>query len=316
MWLPMADDTVLVNVDGHRLKLSNLEKVLYPETGFTKGEVIDYYTRVCPVLLPHLAGRPVTLRRFPDGVQGESFYEKDVSRHAPGWVRTARLPTPGSRKNAADAGFVIVEDRASLVWLANLAALELHVPQWTVRPRGGRGAPDLLVFDLDPGEPATVVDCCRVAERIRDVLAEDDLPAYPKTSGSKGLQVYVPVRVSAAERTSEYARAVAERLAAETPDQVVATMTKARRTGKVLVDWSQNNPAKTTVAPYSLRARPRPTVSTPLRWSEVQRCRHPQDLLFTAADVLGRVERHGDLMAGLGAEHHRLPAARRRAGPR
>ncbi|GDY28550.1 non-homologous end-joining DNA ligase [Gandjariella thermophila] len=310
----MADD-VLVDVDGHRLKLSNLDKVLYPETGFTKGEVIDYYVRVSPVLLPHLAGRPVTLRRFPDGVEGESFYEKNVPRHAPNWVRTARLPTPGSRRNAAYADFVVVDGRASLVWLANLAALELHVPQWTVRPRGGQGVPDLLVFDLDPGEPATVVDCCRVAERIREVLAEDGLPAWVKTSGSKGLQVYVPVRVSAPGRTSEYARAVAERLAGETPERVVATMTKARRTGKVLIDWSQNNPAKTTVAPYSLRARPRPTVSTPLRWSEVQRCRHPQDLLFTADNVLARVDTDGDLMAGLREERHRLPV-RRRAGAR
>jgi bifunctional non-homologous end joining protein LigD len=297
MWLPMADD-VLVNVDGHRLKLSNLDKVLYPETGFTKGEGIDDYVRVSPVLLPHLADRPVTLRRFPDGVEGESFYEKDVSRHAPRWVRIARLPTPGSRKNAADAGFVIVDNRASLVWLANLAALELHVPQWTVRPRGGQGVPDLLVFDLDPGEPATVVDCCRVAERIRDVLAEDDLPAFAKTSGSKGLQVYVPVRVTAAGRTSEYARAVAERLAAETPDRVVATMTRARRTGKVLIDWSQNNPAKTTVAPYSLRARPDATVSTPLSWEEVDDLRagaDPGAYRFRTDDVLDRVERYGDL---------------------
>ena len=309
----MADDTVLVDVDGQRLKLSNLDKVLYPETGFTKGEVIDYYVRVSPVLLPHLAGRPVTLRRFPDGVDGESFYEKDVSRHAPSWVRTERLPTPGSTKNATHADFVVVDNRASLVWLANLAALELHVPQWTVRPRGGQGVPDLLVFDLDPGEPATVVDCCRVAERIREVLAEDDLPAFAKTSGSKGMQLSVPVRVEGSEHTSEYARALAERLAAETPDRVVATMTKARRKGKVFIDWSQNNPAKTTVAPYSLRARPLPTVSTPLDWAEVAACRRPEDLLFTAEDVLARVEEHGDLIAGLREERVRLPARRRAA---
>jgi len=309
----MADETVLVDVDGQRLKLSNLDKVLYPETGFTKGEVIDYYARVSPVLLPHLAGRPVTLRRFPAGVDGQSFYEKDVSRHAPSWVRTERLPTPGSTKHATHADFVVVEGRASLVWLANLAALELHVPQWTVRPRGGQGVPDLLVFDLDPGEPATVVDCCRVAERIREVLAEDGLPAFAKTSGSKGMQLYVPVRVSSSEQTSGYARALAERLAVETPDRVVATMAKARRRGKVFIDWSQNNPAKTTVAPYSLRARPLPTVSTPLDWAEVAACRHPQDLRFTADDVLARVEERSDLMAGLRGDRARLPARPRAA---
>ncbi|WP_158841731.1 non-homologous end-joining DNA ligase [Saccharothrix deserti] len=286
-----------VKVEGRRLKLTNLDKVLYPEVGFTKAEVIDYYTRIAPVLLPHLKDRPTTLRRYPNGVDGASFFEKNAPSHAPEWVRTVRLETPGSSRGADFADFVVVDGLATLVWLANLAALELHVPQWTVGARGGRRSPDLVVFDFDPGPPATVVECCRVACRVREALEGDGLAPLVKTSGSKGLQVYAPVRVSAAERTSEYARGVAQRLAAETPDEVVWRMTKAQRTGKVLIDWSQNNPAKTTVAPYSLRARARPSVSTPVTWDEVEACRVPQDLLFLADDVRERVEADGDLFA-------------------
>ncbi|MGH3752455.1 MAG: non-homologous end-joining DNA ligase [Pseudonocardiaceae bacterium] len=287
-----------VTVEGRRLTLSNLDKVLYPATGFSKGEVIDYYTRIAPVLLPCLADRPVTLRRYPDGVDGKSFFEKHVPRHAPDWVRTVELPTPGSTKGAATAHFVVVDGLATLVWLANLAVLELHVPQWTVGPRGARHPPDLLVFDLDPGPPATVVECCRVAERIRTVLERDGLTGYPKTSGGKGLQVYAPVQVRDPDTTSAYARAVAEQLAGQTPELVVSRMAKPARTGKVLIDWSQNNPAKTTVAPYSLRAREHPTVSTPLDWDEVRHCQQPSDLVFTAPDVLARMQRTGDLWAG------------------
>ncbi|WP_223198397.1 non-homologous end-joining DNA ligase [Solihabitans fulvus] len=298
---------VSVRVDGRRLRVTNLDKVLYPADGFSKAEVIDYYTRIAPVLLPHLAGRPVTFRRYPDGVDGGSFFEKDVSRHAPDWVRTMRLPTPGSGKGSETADFAMIDDLPSLVWAANLAAIELHVPQWTVGPRGGRRAPDLVVFDLDPGEPAGLVHCCRVAELIREVLAEDGLTGYPKTSGAKGLQLYVPVAVADAERTSRYARAVAQRLAREHPDHVLAVMAKARRAGKVLIDWSQNNPAKTTVAPYSLRARDHPTVSTPVTWQEVESCRRPADLVCTAPDVLDRVNRDGDLLAGLHDNPGRLP---------
>jgi bifunctional non-homologous end joining protein LigD len=301
------EEAVPVEVDGRRLRLTNLDKVLYPSTGFTKAEVIDYYRRVAPVMLPHLAGRPVTLRRYPDGVEGQSFYEKNVARHAPDWVRTVRLPTPGSTKGAETTEFVIIDDLPTLVWAANLAALELHVPQWTVGPRGARHPPDLLVFDLDPGAPATVVECCRVAEMIRRVLHEDGLVGYPKTSGGKGLQLYVPVRVSEAERTSRYAKAVAQRLAREHPDQVVAVMARARRPGKVFIDWSQNNPAKTTVAPYSLRAREKPTVSTPVTWQEVTDCGKPEDLVFTAPDVLTRIEEHGDLLADLHSTPGHLP---------
>ncbi|HKR50357.1 MAG TPA: non-homologous end-joining DNA ligase [Pseudonocardiaceae bacterium] len=287
-----------VTVEGRRLTLSNLNKVLYPATGFSKGEVLDYYTRIAPVLLPYLADRPVTLRRYPDGVDGKSFFEKNVPRHAPDWVRTVELPTPGSTKGSATAHFVVVDNLATLVWLANLAVLELHVPQWTVGPRGARHPPDLLVLDLDPGPPATVVECCRVAERALAVLAEDGLTGYPKTSGGKGLQVYAPVRMRNPERSSAYARAVAEQLAEQTPQLVVSRMAKSVRTGKVFIDWSQNNPAKTTVALYSLRARERPTVSTPLDWDEVRDCRQPSDLVFTAPDVLARVQHLGDLWAG------------------
>jgi bifunctional non-homologous end joining protein LigD len=287
----------VVAVEGRRLKLTNLDKVLYPEVGFTKAEVIDYYTRIAPVLLPHVVGRPVTLRRYPNGVEGKSFFEKNVPSHAPEWVRTVRVETPGSSRGSEYADFVVVEDLATVVWLANLAALELHVPQWTVGARGGRHSPDLLVFDLDPGEPASVVECCRVACRVREVLEGDGLAPVVKTSGSKGLQVYAAVSVSSPERTSEYAKGVARRLAGESPEEVVWRMAKAERTGKVLIDWSQNNPAKTTVAPYSLRARPRPSVSTPVSWAEVEACRVVEDLVFLADEVRDRVGAEGDLFA-------------------
>ncbi len=280
----------LVEVKGRRLKLTNLEKVLYPESGFTKGQVIDYYARIAPVLLPHLKDRPVTLRRYPNGVDGQSFFEKNVARHAPEWVRTERLPTPGSSKGNEFLDFVLIDDLATLAWVANLAALELHVPQWTVG-----SDPDLLVFDLDPGPPATVVECCQVALWLREELDEGGYTAYPKTSGSKGMQLYVPVEPDEMD-TWEYSRKLADRLAKAYPRQVVATMAKAQRDGKVFIDWSQNKPAKTTIAPYSMRARPRPTVSTPVTWQEVEDCRHVDDLTFVAGEVRARVEEFGDLL--------------------
>ncbi|MBP2330777.1 bifunctional non-homologous end joining protein LigD [Kibdelosporangium banguiense] len=280
----------LVEVDGRRLKLSNLQKVLYPEAGFTKGQVIDYYARIAPVLLPHLKDRPVTLRRYPNGVDGQSFFEKNVARHAPEWVRTERLPTPGSSKGNEFLDFVLIEDLATLAWVANLAALELHVPQWKVGAE-----PDLLVFDLDPGAPATVVECCQVALWLREELAEGGYDAWPKTSGSKGMQLYVPLQSGEID-TWTYSRKLAERLAGQYPRQVVATMAKAQRGGKVFIDWSQNRPAKTTVAPYSLRARPQPTVSTPVTWQEVEECDHVEDLTFTADEVRARVDELGDLL--------------------
>jgi DNA ligase D-like protein (predicted polymerase)/DNA ligase D-like protein (predicted 3'-phosphoesterase) len=305
---PAPSAPIVVRVEDRHLKLTNLEKVLYPEDGFTKGQVIDYYRQVAPVLLPHLADRPLTFRRYPNGVEGNSFFEKDVSRHAPDWLRTVRLATPNSTKSDREtADYPMIDGLPALIWAANLAALELHVPQWTVGPRGATRNPDLVVFDLDPGAPATVVECARVAELINEVLAEDGLTGYPKTSGSKGLQVYVPVRVASADRTSRYAKAVATRLAHEHPDLVVAVMARNRRGGKVFVDWDQNRPAKTTVAPYSLRARDRPTVSTPITWDEVAACRKVEDLVFVADEVIERIEEHGDPLADMHANPGHLP---------
>ena len=288
-----------VEVDGRRLALSNLDKVLYPETGFTKGEVIDYYARVAEVLVPHLAARPISFKRFPDGVAGEGFFAKNAPRGTPDWVRTVRLPVPGSSMNRETIDFVVIDDLPTLIWAANLAALELHVPQWTVGPRGAVREANLLVLDLDPGEPATIVECARVAVMLRDELQADGLAAYPKTSGSKGMQVYAPVAPVSSERTSAYAHELAKRLEKSHPDLVVSRMARELRPKKVFVDWSQNNAAKTTVAPYSLRARPEQWVSTPLTWDEVEGCRTPADLRFRAGDALARVEERGDLFAPL-----------------
>lgn len=288
---------VLVEVEGRRIRLSNLDKELY--AGFTKAQVIDYYSRVAPVLLPHLKDRPVTLRRFPNGVTGQPFYEKNVSRHAPDWMRTARIETPGSTTGAEFLDFVVLDDLPSLVWSANMAALELHIPQWKVDRAGKRRTPDLLVFDLDPGAPATVVECCEVALKLREVLASHGLKTVAKTSGNKGMQLYAPITTTAVERTSEYAKAVAEHLARENPKLIVARMAKDLRPGKIFIDWSQNNQYKTTIAPYSLRGRPTPTASTPVTWDEVERCRHVNDMTFTATDVLARLDDHADLLKPL-----------------
>jgi bifunctional non-homologous end joining protein LigD len=289
-----------------RAALSNPTKVLYPLTGTTKADVLAYYLSVAEVMLPHLRDRPVTLVRWPDGVERGSFFEKDVSRHAPRWLRTARVGTPGGRSESAD--FPLIDDAEGLAWATNLAALELHVPQWRIGPDGAPQPPDLVVFDLDPGEGTTVVDCARVAERIAERLADDGLVAYPRTSGGKGMQLYVPVEVTRAEHTSQYAKAIAEELARESPQRVTAVMAKARRRGKVFVDWSQNNPHKTTIASYSLRGRAHPTVATPVTWEEVRACRRPEDLVFTAADVPARIAEHGDLMAPLLTQPQPLPA--------
>ncbi|MFI6296336.1 non-homologous end-joining DNA ligase [Nonomuraea sp. NPDC050790] len=282
-----------VRVDGRDLVLSNLGKVLYPEVGFTKAEVIDYYSRVAPVLLPHLAGRPLTVKRYPNGVDGKYFFEKNAPSHVPDWLRRVTLPVPGSSMNRDTIDFAVVEDLPSLVYYANLAALELHVPQWRVSADGAAIDPDTLVFDLDPGAPATIVECCQVALMLREVLSADGLTARPKTSGNKGMQLYA--HWDGREEPSAYAKDLARLLEKEAPKLVVSVMARKARPGKVFIDWSQNNPAKTTVAPYSLRARQRPTVSTPLLWSEVEACERPDDLVFTSADVLARVEEHGDL---------------------
>jgi bifunctional non-homologous end joining protein LigD len=303
---PPGAKKITVQAGDRRLTLSNLDKPLYPD-GFTKGEVINYYSRIAPVLLPHLAGRPVTFIRFPDGVGGQQFFEKNVANGAPEWLRTVVLPSTGSRGGGDSIEFPLIEELPARVWAANMAALELHVPQWTVGPELKPRPPDRLVFDLDPGEGTTIVECCRVAERLHDVLVADGLTPYAKTSGSKGMQVCAGIRTRSAQAPSAYARALAGEFAAQTPALVTAKMTKSVRPGKVFIDWSQNNPAKTTIAPYSLRGRDRPTVSTPLTWDEVRACRRAEQLVFTADDVLDRVEELGDLMGDIDDTRARLP---------
>ncbi|MEV6908374.1 DNA ligase D [Amycolatopsis sp. NPDC051071] len=289
---------ITVQAGQRQLVLSNLDKTLYPD-GFTKGEVINYYSRIAPVLLPHLAGRPVTFIRFPDGVAGEQFFEKNVPKGAPAWLSTVRLARTGSRGAGEVITYALLDELGALVWAANMAALELHVPQWTVDSGGIRQSPDRLVFDLDPGPGTSIVHCCRVAERLHDALTADGLTPLAKTSGSKGMQLYCAIATDDPSAPSAYAKKLAQRLARETPDKVTAVMAKAQRTGRVFIDWSQNNPAKTTVAPYSLRGRDRPTASTPIAWDEVRACCRASQLEFTADDVLDRVDEYGDLFAEL-----------------
>jgi bifunctional non-homologous end joining protein LigD len=286
---------VSVEVDGRKLALSNLDKVLYPATGFTKAQVIDYYERIAPVLLPYIADRPVTIKRYPDGVDGKFFFQKNAPAH-PDWVPTARIRSPGSTKSREEVDYILGGDLSTLIWAANLAALELHTPMWRY-PEIGK--PDLLVFDLDPGAPATIVECCEVALLLRPLLADRGLEPVAKTSGGKGLQLYAAVSGVTSEQTSDLAKELAEQLEAEQPELVVSRMTRALRPRKVLIDWSQNNAAKTTIAPYSLRAREQPTVSTPVTWDEVESCKRAEDLKFTADDVLARVAESGDLFAAV-----------------
>jgi len=296
---------VRVDVEGHTLSLSNLDKVLYPRTGTTKGEVIDYYARIAPVMLPHLAHRPVTRVRWPHGVERSSFFEKNAPAGTPSWVHTARVPTTGSRGDSRHGDhlvFPIVDDLATLTWLANLAALELHVHQWTVGSNGQPRNPNRLVIDLDPGEGAGLHECAAVALLVRDALAEHDLESFPVTSGSKGLHLYAALPGDRnPEGTTGLAKAVAEELQASHPKQVTATMTKARRSGKVFLDWSQNAGSKTTLSPYSLRGRERPWVATPLSWDEVEEGAEDPVALeqLRFEEVLERVADRGDLLAGL-----------------
>jgi len=280
-----------VSIGGRQLEVSNLDKVLFPEVGVTKAEVIQYYVQVAPVLLPHLAGRPVTFTRWPHGVEGASFFEKNNARHAPSWVQHVVVPAPGSTKDRETLDMVLLTDVPDLAWSANLAALELHVPQWRVAD-GVPQLPDLLVLDLDPGPGTGVAECAVLARRLRERLVDDGLDPVVKTSGSKGLQVYASIRCTDPDHPSRYAKALAQALTEETPDEVVWRMEKVLRPGKVLVDWSQNNTAKTTVAPYSLRARAGATVSTPVAWEELD-----GPLVFDTAAVLDRLEQHGDLFA-------------------
>jgi len=303
----MAPDRFPVSIDGRDLELSNLDKVMYPAAGFTKGEVIDYYTRIAPVILPHLTDRAVTRIRYPNGVEGAHFFEKNKPGGTPSWVRLATLPVPGSTKSRETIDFVVVDDLPTLVWLANLAALELHTPQWKI------GAdPDLMVVDLDPGAPAALRECCAVAVLMRDRLAADGISAYPKTSGKKGMQLCCPISgTQDAEVVSGYAKRVAEELARMVPGSITARMAKAVRPGKVFIDWSQNNAAKTTVTPYSLRAQEIPTASTPLTWDEVEAvatgAEPPRQ--YRAGEVLERVEEHGDLLIDLLRPGPALPAS-------
>ena len=292
-----------VDVEGRTLTISNLDKVLYPRTGTTKGEVLNYYAQVAPVLLPHLRDRAVTRIRWPHGVEGSSFFEKNAPGGTPSWVRTHEVSTTGSRSGKGDGTirFPICDDLATLTWLANLAALELHVHQWTVDAKGRPRNPNRLVIDLDPGEPAGLHECAQVALMVRDALAERDLTCSPVLSGSKGLHLYAPLpdgRGSLdSDGTTALAKEVAETLMAEHPELVTSVMTKSKRPGKVFLDWSQNSGSKTTVSPYSLRGRERPTVAAPLTWAEVEEGADDDLALeqLTMEQVLARAGEHGDL---------------------
>jgi bifunctional non-homologous end joining protein LigD len=298
----LPDGSLAVLTDGRRLKLSNWDKVLYPESGFTKGDLISYYARIAPAVLPHLRDRPLTLKRYPNGVEEEYFYEKQSPVHRPDWVRTAKI---------ASINYTLAQDRPTLVWLANLADIELHT-SLSLAPRPER--PTMLVFDLDPGPPATIIECAEIALVLRGLFDQLGLESFAKTSGSKGLQVYVPLN-SAVDygRTKPFARSIAELLEQRMPDLVVSRMTKRLRPGKVLVDWSQNDEHKTTVTVYSVRARERPTVSTPVSWEEVTAAHDARDeglLSFDTEQVLARAEERGDLFAPLLSKVQELPTVR------
>ncbi|HZL49237.1 MAG TPA: DNA ligase D [Solirubrobacteraceae bacterium] len=297
--------TAEIEVEGRTLKLTNREKLMYPRAGFTKGDLIDYYAAVAPVLLPHLAGRPLTLKRYPDGVEGEFFYEKRCPTHRPAWVSTAAIP---SERGRGTIDYCLAEDLPTLIWAANLAGIELHTSLSRAR---AMETPTALVFDLDPGAPAALKECCRVALWIRDLFDAFGLRSLVKTSGSKGLQVYVPLNTAVDyEQTKPFARAVAELLEQSHPKHVISRMTKDLRPGKVLIDWSQNDEHKTTVCVYSLRARERPTISTPLLWEEVEkgsRSRRELELSAEPKELLRRAERHGDLFESLLSLTQELP---------
>jgi bifunctional non-homologous end joining protein LigD len=299
----MAEQRIVVTVDDQNLELSNLDKVLYPAHGFTKGEVIHYYTAIAEVLLPHLVDRPLTRIRYPNGVDKPGFFEKNVPGGMPSWVRHETLPSPGSSVGRETIDYVVVDGLASLVWLANLAALELHVPQWKV----GSDGPDLLVVDLDPGPGAGLAECSDVALMLRERLAEDGFDAYPKTSGKKGMQLMAAVAgTQSSEDVSGYVKAVAMELETAHPRMVTSQMAKNLRPGKVFIDWSQNAAAKTTVAPYSLRAERVPSASAPLLWEELEAGSVRQ---FRSDEVLLRVSEYGDLLAPLLEGGPEVPAS-------
>ncbi len=297
--------STIVEVEGRKLKLSNLEKVLYPATGFTKGQVLDYNVRIAPVLVPHLAGRPLTMKRYPEGVDQEYFFEKNAPMHRPDWVKTAPIWSDSNRRTIH---YILANDLATLVWIANLASLELH-PSLSLA--ADIATPTMIVFDLDPGPPANIVDCAQVGLWVRGIFEHFSLQSFPKTSGSKGLQIYVPLNTKTSyQQTKPFAHAVARLLEQEHPELVVSDMKKAVRANKVFVDWSQNDEHKTTIAVYSLRARERPTVSTPITWDEVEQALKKKDaqrLVFEAKDVLARVEKVGDLFEPVLRIKQKLP---------
>ena len=300
----MASETV-VDIQGKKLKLSNLEKVLYPAAGFTKGQVIDYYVRISPMLLPHTKGRPLTMKRYPNGVNGMFFYEKNCPEHRPDWVQVAPVWSAGNNKWMK---YCLAQDLPTLVWAANLADLELHTSLAL-----GKDVlrPTFIVFDLDPGEPANIVQCCQVGLWVRDVFAQLGLKSFAKTSGSKGLQVYIPLNTSTTyDDTKSFAHELARLLERQHRDLVVSDMKKTLRVGKVFVDWSQNDDHKTTICVYSLRAKERPTVSTPVSWEEVEDClakKEPKLLVFDSTQVLERVKQHGDLFEPVLKLKQKLP---------
>ena len=299
----MIDSTV--EIQGRDLKLSNLDKVLYPATGFTKKDVIDYYVRIAPAMLPHLTGRALTRKRYPDGVDGEPFFEKNAPMHKPAWVKTAPI---WSGHNRRTIHYILADDLPTLVWLANLAALELHPSLALAKDIK---CPTDMVFDLDPGPPANIVQCCQVGLWLREIFDHLGLQSFPKTSGSKGLQIYVPLNTPTIfEKTKLFSHALAQLLEQEHPKDVVSDMKKSLRTGKVFVDWSQNDEHKTTVAVYSLRAREHPTASTPVTWDEVERALKKKDaglLVFEAKQVISRFEKMGDLFEPLLELKQKLP---------
>ncbi|MEU8564692.1 non-homologous end-joining DNA ligase [Streptomyces cyaneofuscatus] len=284
--------TPITEVEGRRLSLSNLDKVLYPATGTTKGEVLLYYAATAAgAILPHLHDRPVSFLRYPDGPGGQLFFTKNPPPGTPDWVRTT--PVPRSEDPAARQ--VMVQDLPALMWAANLV-VEFHTPQWRAKEPG---TADRMVFDLDPGSPATVVECCAVALWLRERLAADGLFAYGKTSGSKGLHLLVPLKPAPSAEVSAYAKRLAVEAESALPGLALHRMKRALRPGKVFVDFSQNSASKTTATPYTLRARPEPTVSAPVTWDEIEGCREPEALVFRAQDMAGRLERYGDLLGPL-----------------
>jgi bifunctional non-homologous end joining protein LigD len=302
----------IVEVAGRQLKLTNLEKIFYPTTGFTKGQVIDYYARIAPVLVPHLKNKPLTLKRYPNGVTEPPFFEKNATKHRPDWIETVPVWSEGNQRNV---NYILANDLATLVWVANLASIELHpslsLAQDIMCPRS-------IVFDLDPGPPANIVQCCQVAMWLRTIFDHFKLQSFPKTSGSKGMQIYVPLNTKTSyDETKPFAHALARLIESEHPDLVVSDMKKAIRTNKIFVDWSQNDDHKTTVSVYSLRARERQTVSTPITWDEVERTLKKKDaglLVFESHQTLERVEKLGDLFAPLLTLKQKLPQVAALAG--